>query len=242
MATRKKRIDFTGVENYGRISEGYHKVKIAKVDEGSSQSGNDMLRVTFEVISGEDKGGKVFENYTLIDTALWKLKGLLQAIGMKADGRVQIDLDRMVGKTLEILVSHEEYNGQLRARVSETNKIGSKSASETDEDEDDDEDIDEPKKPAKTAKKSTRKTSKKSEPDLDEEDEDEDMEEDDDWDDEDEDEEEQPKAKKKTTSSAKKNTSKTTEKKSTRKPVKKEEPDDDDDDDWNDDDDWSDED
>ena len=204
--SRKHKVDFTGVEAFNKPAEGKHKAKISKVEETTSQGGNDMFKVTFEVVAGPSKGCRVIENYPIIDTALWKLKSLLQAIGMKADGRVQIDLDKMEGKVLEINVYYEEYNGQERAKVSDTNKFIAEA--EDDDDEDDvEEEAEEPedeeeeeeeekeeeeelkkksskgstKKPAKSSNKTSGKKAKK-EPEPEPED---DCDDDDDWDDED---------------------------------------------------------
>ncbi len=199
--SRKKKLDFTGVETFNKPAEGSHKVKITKVEETSSQGGNDMFKVTFEVVAGASKGCRVIENYPLIDTALWKLKSLLQAIGMKAEGRVQVDLDKMEGKTLEIEVFYEEYQGQDRAKISETRKFVEKSdeddedvededeIDEDDEEEDEEEEPEPPKKSKKTAKASSKPTkkiaskkpAKKEEP---EDDDDWDEDDDDDWDEE----------------------------------------------------------
>ena len=201
--SRKHKVDFTGVEAFNKPAEGKHKAKISKVEETTSQGGNDMFKVTFEVVAGPSKGCRVIENYPLIDTALWKLKSLLQAIGMKADGRVQIDLDKMEGKVLEINVYYEDYNGQERAKVSDTNKFIAEAEDDDDEDDVDDdveEEEEEPedeeeeeeekpkkksskgstKKPAKSSDKKSGKKAKK-EP---EEDEDDDWDDDDDWDEE----------------------------------------------------------
>lgn len=200
--SRKHKVDFTGVEAFNKPAEGKHKAKISKVEETTSQGGNDMFKVTFEVVAGPSKGCRVIENYPLIDTALWKLKSLLQAIGMKADGRVQIDLDKMEGKVLEIVVFYEEYNGQDRAKISETNKFIAE-AEDDDVEDDVEEEAEEPedeeeeeeeepkkkssksstKKPAKPSNKTSGKKAKK-EPEPEPEDED-DWDDDDDWDDED---------------------------------------------------------
>lgn len=203
--SRKHKVDFTGVEAFNKPAEGKHKAKISKVEETTSQGGNDMFKVTFEVVAGPSKGCRVIENYPLIDTALWKLKSLLQAIGMKADGRVQIDLDKMEGKVLEITVFYEEYNGQDRAKISETNKFIAEAEdddvddvddveeeAEEPEEEEEEEEEEEPKKkssknstkkPAKSSAKTSGKKAKK-EPEPEPEDED-DWDDDDDWDDED---------------------------------------------------------
>lgn len=211
---RKKKLDFSKVESYTRCSEGQHTAKIVEVQENTTQAGDDMLTMVFEVIKGDSKGAKVFDNFVLTDKALWKLKQLLQVVGVKCDGKIALDLDKLVGKVCDIAVFHEEYNGKLKAKIDEY--IALKRASD-DEDEDDDEEDDEPEeKPIK--KKAPAKKAKKEEP-----------EEDDDWDDEDDEEEEKPAPKKKAPKPAKK------------APAKKSEPEDEDDD-WDDDDeDWEEE-
>ena len=192
----KKKIDFSGVETYERAPEGTHIAKIATVEETTFQSGSDGFKVAFEITKGAGKGARVYENYPLVDTALWKLKTLLEAIKIKCDGRIMLDTDKMVGKLCEIEVAHEEYDGKTRARLVTTRKIGSSKTNDDepeedddiddiDEDDEDEEEDEEEEKPAKKAKqpakKSASKSKKKAEP---EEDEDDDWD-DDDWDDED---------------------------------------------------------
>ena len=225
---KKFKVDLTGVETFQRAPEGEHTAKIVSAEAKASQSGNDMIVVCFEVTKGEGKGSRVYENYPLVDTALWKLKSLLQALGMKADGKVQIDLDKLVGKVVTIVVKHEEYEGKLRARLDEVKKF-SVASSDDDEDEDDedieeDDDLEEedeeeeeeekPKKKAPAKKPAKKPVKKQPEPEEDEDD-------DDDWDDDDEEEEEKP---------AKKPAKKATSNKKASEPD-----DDDDDDDWDED-------
>lgn len=223
----KKKIDFSGVEVFNKAPEGTHVVKVASVEEVTFQGGNEGFKVAFEITKGAGKGARVYENFPLVDTALWKLKSLLVSIGMKADGRVTLDTDKLVGKILEIDVYHEEYEGKTRAKVGEMRKLV-KSKVEDDDDDIDDEDIDdiddedeeEEEKPKKApAKKSASKPKKKPEP------------EEEDEDDEEDDEEDEKPAKK----------SKKAAPKTKAKPKKKSEPEDDDDD-WDDDDDdeWED--
>lgn len=224
----KKKVDFSGVEVFNKAPEGTHVVKVASVEEVTFQGGNEGFKVAFEITKGAGKGARVYENFPLVDTALWKLKSLLVSIGMKADGRVTLDTDKLVGKILEIDVYHEEYEGKTRAKVGEMRKLV-KSKAEDDDDDIDDEDIDdtddedeeEEEKPKKApAKKPASKPKKKPEP------------EEEDEDDEEDDEEDEKPAKK----------SKKAAPKTKAKPKKKSEPEDDDDDDWDDDDDdeWED--
>lgn len=221
--SRKMKLDFTGVESFQTASEGVHACKIVSADEKQSSGGNDMIVVAFEVIKGLDKGARVYENFPLVDKALWKLKGLLQAIGMKADGKVQLDLDKLVGKTCSVTVKHEEYDGKTRARVDSMGKLAASDDDEDEEDEDFEEEEEQEVEEKPAAKKA--KPTKKAEPEESEEDED------DDWDEDEDEEEEEPAPKKKAKKEEK------PAKKSEKKSAKKDE---DDDDDW-DDDDWDEE-
>lgn len=229
-SNRKLKVDMTGVESYTRCSEGEHLAKVKKVEMGTVQgSGDDCIKAVFEVLKGADKGCQVFETFSLSEKALWKLKSFLQAIGIKADGKLTLDLDKLEGKICVIDVIHEEYNGQKRAKISEYLKESAEDEDEDedDEEEEDDEDEDEeeeaPKPKKSSGKKSApaKKSKKQPEP------------EDDDEDDEDEEEEEPPKK------STKKSSKKAAPAKSGKKSKKPEpeEDEDDEDDDWDEDDD-----
>lgn len=229
-SNRKLKVDMTGVESYTRCSEGEHLAKVKKVEMGTVQgSGDDCIKAVFEVLKGSDKGCQVFETFSLSEKALWKLKSFLQAIGIKADGKLTLDLDKLEGKICVIDVIHEEYNGQKRAKISSYLKESAEDEDEDedDEEEEDDEDEDEeeeaPKPNKSSGKKSAPAKKGKKQPEP----------EDDDEDDEDEEEEEPPKK------SAKKSSKKAAPAKSGKKSNKPEpeEDEDDEDDDWDEDDD-----
>lgn len=236
---RVKKLDFTGVESYTKASEGIHTAKVAEILEKTSQGGDDMLQFKFEITKGDDKGSAVFESFVLTDKALWKFKAFLQAIGMKADGKLKIDLDKLIGKVCDIEVFWDEYNGQTRAKISDYYKAGKGGKVEDedldDEDEDDTDDEEEeeeaPKKKAPAKKTPAKKAPAKKKPEP--EDDDEDEEEDEDDEDEDEDEEPAPKRKSKKAPPAKK---KAPAKKSKKSSDDEEDEDDDEDDDWEEDD------
>lgn len=219
--SRKFKVDMTGVESYTRCPEGEHLARVKKLEMGTVQgSGDDALKAVFEVIKGEGKGCQVFETFSLGEKALWKLKQFLTAIGVKADGKLSLDLDKLEGKLCVLDVIHEEYNGQKRAKIS--NYAKPYDESDEDDEEEDDEDEEDEEEEVKPSKKSSAKSSKKAKKPV-EEDED---------DDEEEDEEPAPKSKK----SSKKTPAKSTKKSSKKKP-EPEEDEDDEDDDWDEDDD-----
>lgn len=168
MAKRRINLDMTGVESYTRCPEGEWTARLKKIEMGEVQgSGDDCLKAQFEVCEGEAKGNTVFETFSLTEKALWKLKSFLQAVGMKADGKISLDLDKLIGKTCTIEVVHDEYNGNKRAKIASYSVI----AAEPEEDEDDEDEEELERKPEKKAgKKPTPK--KPVEPDEEDEDED----------------------------------------------------------------------
>ena len=160
----KKIFDFTGVETFQRAPEGVHTAKVAKIDEVTFQGGNVGFKITFEVISGIGKGTRVIESYPFVDAAMWKLKAFFEACGIRAHGRIAIDTNKLIGKTVEITVKHEEYNGQLRARIQEVNRLVSEDIDdEIDEDIDEmeDEEIEAEEKEEEKPKKEVKKIEKK---------------------------------------------------------------------------------
>lgn len=185
---RKLKLNMEGVESYTRCPEGEWLAKLTKIEMGEVQgSGDDCLKARFEVIKGSAKGNTVFETFALSEKALWKLKSFLEAIGVKATGKISLDLDKLEGKICIIDVIHDEYNGTKRAKISAYVKPGDDSDEDDEDDEEDEvddeeEDDDEEEPPKKSSKKSApaKKSSKKKPEPEEDDDEDDDWEEDDD--------------------------------------------------------------
>lgn len=230
MAKRTITVDMTGVETFSKVSEGIHTAKVKEINTTTTQAGDDALQVIFEVIKGEDKGGRVFETFTLIDKALWKFKAFLKAIGVKHEGKIKIDLDKLIGKTCDIEVFWNEYNGQTYTKISDYFPIGKTAYDEEEDEEEEQEEEQEEVKPVKRGRPAkNKKPIKKEEPEEDEE-------EDDDFDDDEEEEEVKP-AKR---SKAAKEKKVAKSKKAVKEPEPEDEDDDFDDDDDDDDDEWDD--
>lgn len=185
---RRMKLDFTEVEAFVKCEEGEHVVKLIEIEESESQAGNDMLSATFQVVKGNSTGAKLYDNFVLTEKALWKLQSFLTAVGIKADNKVILDLDKLVGKTCIVSVEHEEYEGKTRARIQEFKKLEAKKYEPDDDDfDDDDEEEYEPeakKSKSKPQSKPASKSSKQAKPKKQEEDDD-DFD-DDDWEDDEE--------------------------------------------------------
>lgn len=233
--SRKVKVNMEGVESFTRCPEGEWLAQLKKAEMGEVQgSGDDCIKAQFEVIKGSAKGNTVFETFSLTEKALWKLKSFLDAVGMKSNGKLTLDLDKMEGKVCIIDVIHDEYNGQKRAKISSYIKPGEDDDDEDIEDDEDDEDDEEEEAPKKKGKKapakstSTKKSKKRPELEEDEDD-------DEDEDEEDDEEEDEPPAKSKKGKKAA--PAKSSKKSSAKSKKKAKDEDDDEDDDWEEDDD-----
>jgi hypothetical protein len=114
-------VDFTGIESRVLIPEGEYLFAVESVEQDTSSEGNKMLVWTFAIAEDGKLEGQTSRIYTpLIDTALWKLAGLLTALGQEVpDGPMDIELTEMVGLEMMGVVTHEDYNDRPQSRISD---------------------------------------------------------------------------------------------------------------------------
>lgn len=155
---RKLKVDFTNVESYIKCEEGEHIAILREIEEKVSSSNNDMLTGKFEVVNGSSTGAVVYNNFTLTEKSLWVLKSFLDAVGMKAEGKVLLDIDKIIGKKCIISVLHEEYNGNMTAKINGFKALKAKPAPAAEEDDEYEEEEEAPKpKPKAPSKPAPKK-------------------------------------------------------------------------------------
>lgn len=142
-------VDFSGVESGGKaVPDGAYEVEVVEVTEEESSEGNPYLKWKFRVTEGPSKGAAIYDNTSLQPQALWRLKGLLEVLGVEVpDSSMDLDLSDYVGSTLTITVANEEYQGKDRPKVasyggeasesSSTQSSKKKSSSKAEEEDDD---------------------------------------------------------------------------------------------------------
>lgn len=106
-------VDFTGVKAGGAtIPDGRYAAKITAVEQKEGkESGEPYIELTWEVTSTKCNGREVkFDNYSLQPQALWRLKGLLEALEVEVpDGEQDIDFDEIISDETECII---EVTGQ----------------------------------------------------------------------------------------------------------------------------------
>lgn len=109
-------LDFSSVPSREPLEEGVYHLRIAKVEETTSSTGNPMLKVEYDVMD-VDGSRKLWDNYVLIDKCLWKIKELFDAIGVDTSELVEMDVTELVGMEVNGKVVQETYNGDIVNRI-----------------------------------------------------------------------------------------------------------------------------
>src|SRR4028119_478438 len=107
------RLDFTNVEGqktFEPLPSGRYTVEVTdyKQGEASENAKNPgaptiswELTCTDANADESSHNRKVWENMTIVENSLWRLKALLSAAGFDVDGEIDFDPDEVVGSTLD---------------------------------------------------------------------------------------------------------------------------------------------
>ena len=115
-------VDFTGVESGGRaVADGNYVLEVISIEEKESSEGNPYLAWKWKVTDdGPYKGATVYDNTSLKSTALWRLKGLLECMGVDvANGKQGINFGELKGQTVQAKIVNETYQGKEKPRIAE---------------------------------------------------------------------------------------------------------------------------
>ena len=118
MANTMMDLDFTGVESFSLIPLGTHMVKVKDAEFKKAQTGSDQLEINFEAFDGATR--KTW--FSLVPQALWKVKQVLEALGVSCEGKIRLNTKTLVGKTCQITVE-TDVNDESKQIVTRVSKI-----------------------------------------------------------------------------------------------------------------------
>lgn len=185
-------VDFEGVEAGGiAVPDGNYRAYPQSVELTEAESsGNEMFKFKWKILGPKCKGAVVWDNMVLVPNALWRLKGLMETMGMEVpDGAMEIDPSDLEGEEHEVMleITNEKYKGKDQPRITGFSESSGEDAEEESEEEEEEEE----EKP----KKSDKKLGKKKKVAKEDEEEEEESEEEEEESEEEEEEEEKPKKK-----------------------------------------------
>ncbi len=110
-------LDFSSVPSREPLEEGLYEATISDIKmKKTTKTQEDMMVVEFDVNTDNGKR-KVWENYLMRETMLWKLQQLLKACGLDVSGSLSFEESDLIGASVSIQVTQEEYNGNMQNRV-----------------------------------------------------------------------------------------------------------------------------
>lgn len=113
-------IDFSGVESGGgrAVPDGNYTLKVKEVTEEESRDGNPYLKWVYVVTTGSAKGALVYDNTSLQSQSLWRLKSLLECLGVEVpDSAMDFDPSDVVDSELDAEITNETFEGKQKPRL-----------------------------------------------------------------------------------------------------------------------------
>jgi len=96
------------------IPEDRYPARIDKIVEGQSQEGNPKWGITFTLTDEPVTGRKLYESFSLMPRALWKLRQLAAACGIDLTARTGLNSDELMNSEVGIVVTHDVYPRRVR--------------------------------------------------------------------------------------------------------------------------------
>lgn len=114
------KIDLTNVEAWtggSILPPGEYTVEVDDASEGTSSSGLPQLELNMRCVDGELRGDQIRDWIVFAPQTAGKVKQVLDALGVPADGSIDLDAAKLVGRRARIIVRSELYNGEQKSRV-----------------------------------------------------------------------------------------------------------------------------
>lgn len=113
-------VDFSGADSFPIVEQGVYPCTLTGMELKEAQSGNQYYSFEFVISDGEFAGSKLWHNNTINakDRNRYLRETLMGITGNEIPlEAVEVQVKDYIGRGCMVQVVHEEYNGQLRAKV-----------------------------------------------------------------------------------------------------------------------------
>ena len=114
-------LDFSNVKSRDPLEEGLYLLTIEKAEEALSSNGNPMIKVTYKV--DDHEGYKVFDQYTLIESCMFKVKEFFDALGMDTSADIDMDISELVVQQVTGTIFQDPYQAEMKNKVKKVYKV-----------------------------------------------------------------------------------------------------------------------
>lgn len=130
-------VDFSNVGDRFKPNEDY----IGRIEEVTEEEGEKAPYFAMKIVGqGDNKGAIIYHRASTAEAALWRMKPLLDAIGVDTSGKVDLTPDTFQGNTVGFSTAETTYNGEPRLVISDF--FPADGALDEGDDDGDDEDVD----------------------------------------------------------------------------------------------------
>lgn len=119
-------LNFTNVESkaFEVLPVGKYGATIKKAEIKDNKAGDGKyVNLQLEIESPDSgKAVSVFDIFSLKQSALWKLKGFLDILGVDTSGEAEIDWNDMIGSQVIVDIIMDTYEGTERNKIKKYEK------------------------------------------------------------------------------------------------------------------------
>lgn len=106
------KIDFSKideVDDFSPLPDGDYLCKLAEIEEATTQHGDDLWKLRFQVLEGEHARRLIFDNMVFSAAALKRVKLICSRLGLDVSGEVELTPEMLLNKSCILTVTTEAY-------------------------------------------------------------------------------------------------------------------------------------
>ncbi len=106
------KVDFShidDVQDFTPIPAGKYLCKLVEIEEATTQYGDEMWKMRFQVVEGKHTGRYVFDNLVFSEAALKRVKLVCARLGLNVAGELDLTPELLKNRTCFLTVQTEEY-------------------------------------------------------------------------------------------------------------------------------------
>jgi hypothetical protein len=106
------KIDFSkvgDVQDFTPLPAGQYLARLVGVEEASTQHGDEMWKLRFEVVDGPHAGRLIFDNLVFSDAAMKRVKLICSRLGLDVSKELSLTPETIKGRTARLTVEVEPY-------------------------------------------------------------------------------------------------------------------------------------
>lgn len=105
-------IDFGNIseaEEFTPVPPGRYLCELIKIEEKSTDNGNEMWNLKFEIKQGDQKGRYIFDRLIFSTAAMPRVKLICSRFGLDVSGEINLDPGMIAGKFIYVTAEKDSY-------------------------------------------------------------------------------------------------------------------------------------